>query len=124
MTQFIDIIERAVHSVQAVAGLTVTWRRGADSVILTATRGTTNWKVANEYGVFNRIEKSSDFLVDGQLLKVAGTVVEPEQGDLIEYTIRGETHIYRATEFNEEPVYSRHGDTDDVFIHTTLYGGL
>lgn len=70
---------------KAFAGTAVTYRRGDDSVELTATVGKTIARVDRGYGATIRMELR-DYLVEAEDLVLGGAAVEPAAGDRIEET--------------------------------------
>lgn len=79
------------------AGESVTYRRGGQSVAVTATVGPQPLRVSDEYGA-PRVEwANEDFLIDAADLVLGGAAAEPAHGDLIERTEGGVTFTYEVT---------------------------
>ena len=64
---------------------TVTYSRGAESVELSATLGSTSYEVTDDAGATVRA-KATDFIVSPDALVVGGVKVTPQLGDRIEMT--------------------------------------
>ena len=79
---------------KAHASRDVTYRRGAQQVVLKATAGRTEAEATDDEGGVLRIE-SRDFIVQAADLVLGGTRTLPELGDLIELTdSQGVVHRY------------------------------
>lgn len=110
MSAFRTAIAAARATVQAVAGVAVTYTRGASVVALTATPGRTQFELDNGDGVILNIE-SRDYLIDPADLVIAGTASAPASGDRITEGDR----VYEVMPFGREPAW-RWSDT-----HRTRY---
>ena len=82
---------------KAHMGLSVVYRRGADSVTLTATPGRTNYQTTTEDGAIVET-KARDYLISRADLILGGEEVEPKVGDIIEEINGDRTHIYTVCE--------------------------
>jgi len=100
------------------AGRTVTYRRGTDTVAVTATIGRTEFEVDDEFGVLRKIE-SRDFLILAADLVLNGQAVLPERGDEIDETQGGVTYTYEVMAPGKEPHF-RYSDPyrKTLRIHT------
>ena len=105
-------------------GANVVYRRRAqpqNPITVLATQGNSTYE-SEEAGPVMREFRTKDFLIDADLLDLdngAGRF-EPEEGDRIEITMNGATHIYEAMRpISTEPCfrYSNAGETR-VRIHT------
>jgi len=83
---------------------TVVYRRGADSVEIEATVGSTAFDRTDEYGVIHRIE-SRDYLVSAADLVLAGQAVTPKAGDRITETGDTRVHEYEVMSPGDEPAW-------------------
>jgi len=63
----------------------VTYSRGADSVELLATLGTTTYEVTDDAGATVQA-KATDFIVSAEALVLGGQVAKPQPGDRIRVT--------------------------------------
>ena len=101
-----DLLERgsAWLDVQRHAHMTrtVTYQRGADSVELAATIGTTTFEQVDEYGVVHKLE-SRDFLVRTQDLVLAGVAALPQAGDRVREADGEATLVYEVMAPGVEP---------------------
>jgi len=97
---------------------TVVYRRGADSVEIEATVGSTAFDRTDEYGVVHRIE-SRDYLVAAADLVLAGEAVTPKAGDRITETGETRVHEYEVMAPGDEPAW-RYSDPQrrTLRIHT------
>jgi len=92
LTQGSELIDRMRR---AHLSRTVVYRRGADSVEIEATVGSTAFDRTDEYGVVHRIE-SRDYLVAAADLVLAGEAVTPKAGDRITETGESRVHEYEV----------------------------
>ena len=97
---------------------TVMYRRGADSVEIEATVGSTAFDRTDEYGVVHRIE-SRDFLIAAADLVLGGTAVLPKPGDRITEAGSTSIHEYEVMAPGGEPAW-RYSDPQRLTlrIHT------
>lgn len=97
---------------------TVTYRRGADGVTLSATIGRTVFEVDDGFGVLQKFE-SRDFLVLADELVLGGSPVLPEAGDRIEEVAGATTYVYEVMAPGKEPAW-RYSDAyrRTLRIHT------
>ena len=86
------------------AGRSVTYRRGGDSVTVTATIGRTEFELDDEFGVLRKIE-SRDFLISAADLVLNSVTVLPERGDEIDETQGSVTYTYEVMAPGKEPHY-------------------
>ncbi|MEO1585600.1 MAG: hypothetical protein AAFR96_13650 [Planctomycetota bacterium] len=97
---------------------TVVYRRGADSVEISATVGSTAFDRTDEYGVIHRIE-SRDYLVAAADLVLGGEAVMPKAGDRITETGEATVHEYEVMSPGDAPAW-RYSDPQrrTLRIHT------
>jgi hypothetical protein len=115
LTRGSELIDRTLR---AHLSRTVVYRRGADSVEVAATVGSTAFERADEYGVVHRIE-SRDFLIATADLVLAGTVTLPKPGDRITETGDTTVHEYEVMAPGGEPAW-RYSDPQRLTlrVHT------
>lgn len=89
---------------KAHAGRSITYRRGANSVTVTATIGRTEFELDDEFGVLRKIE-SRDFLIAAADLVLNSVTVLPERGDEIDETQGSVTYTYEVMAPGKEPHY-------------------
>lgn len=121
MTRFSDDFRNTVlGDLEHNYGVPVTYRRGTESVDLTATVGESVVEVADESGFLVR-EELRDYLIDAADLVLSGVQVEPRKGDRIEETIDGALHVHEVRAPAQEPVF-RHSDRarTRLRVHTKL----
>lgn len=87
---------------KAHVGRSVTYRRGGDSVTVTATIGRTEFELDDEFGVLQKFE-SRDFLIPAADLVLNSVTVLPERGDEIDETQGGTTYTYEVMAPGKEP---------------------
>ena len=80
---------------KAHAGSPVLYRRGAEQVTVTATRGRTPYTVTNEFG-FTITAESQDFILSAADLALGGTPVLPALGDEIRVAVGESTEVYEV----------------------------
>ena len=99
---------------------TVTYKRGAFTVDLSATIGQTVFEYPDEYGVIQRVE-ARDFLIDTADLILDSALVTPEQDDLILDTQGAVVTTYRVMALGTEPPW-RYSDPHRkaLRVHTKL----
>ncbi len=73
----------------------VVYSRGSDKVELRATIGRTQWDVANERGVVERVE-SRDFIVEASHLALSEGETLPARDDTIREMIGSTTYVYQV----------------------------
>lgn len=94
MSRFADLIAKGLERIREVAGETVTYRRGAQSVSVTAVTGRSEYSTVDETGM-PVANQSRDFLVPTDGFELGGSPVEPKVGDVIEEQ-DGQTHFVTA----------------------------
>lgn len=98
----------------------VTYARGAFSVVLNATIGKTAFRQTDDYGVIRRYEMR-DFIVQASDLVLNTETVLPEPGDKITQTENDIDYVYEVMSPGDEPHY-RFSDAYMMVlrIHTKL----
>ncbi len=104
------------------AGVSVTYSRAGDSVVLTATVGTTEFEWVDDDGATQEIE-ARDYLVRAADLILAAALTLPAVGDKIVEVAGAKTYTYQVMAFGDEPAW-RYSDQQRVRlrIHTKLIG--
>ena len=101
-----DLLEQASNWLEDQrtehATRTVTYQRGANTVVLSASVGRTIFEVDTGLGVVERTE-SRDFLVLTADLVLAGSSTLPERGDRIRETQGTTTYVYEVMAPGKEP---------------------
>lgn len=90
-----DIADSLLSSLQAVAGRSITYRRGSASVALTAVPGVTRYEVASGSQSMEEL-RSRDFLFYANQLILSGSITEPQRLDTIDETCNGVTEHYEV----------------------------
>jgi hypothetical protein len=90
-----DIAESLLASLQAVAGRSITYRRGSAAVALTAVPGVTQFEVASGSQYMEEL-RSRDFLFFASELILSGVRTEPQRLDTIDETVNGVTQSYEV----------------------------
>lgn len=86
-----DALAAHVTTLNVAAGETVTYKRGSDSVSITAVVGQSQFDEVSATGEIRPLSKTVDFLVKPSSLKLSGSAVLPQRGDQIE---KSEGSIY------------------------------
>src|SRR4051812_18064272 len=90
---FSSAIASALKTIEAVAGVEVTYARGSTFVKLTAVQGRTDFHLDDGSG--NVITfRSTDFLFDAADLVLSDVIVTPIQGDTISIVVGKVIHTY------------------------------
>ena len=97
---------------------TVTYQRGNDTVVVSASIGRTIFDVDNGFGVVERTE-TRDFLVLTDDLVLGGARTRPERGDRVRETQGTTTFVYEVMAPGKEPHW-RYSDPyrKSLRIHT------
>lgn len=117
-----DLFSGALATLRGVAGVSVTYRRGAHSVALPEV-ATGNSRIEMQTGADGSytVFDSRDFLFAAEDLILNSVVTLPRAGDTIEEVSGGETFTYRAMDLGGEPCY-RYSDfaRTQLRVHTKL----
>ena len=101
--------------------VTVTYRRVAATVSVSAIIGRTLFENEDEYNVTR--EKIRDFLILQADLILSGSATTPQKGDQIDETRGSTVYTYAVLELNGQPPYEDADDYHKAFrIHTKLIG--
>jgi len=79
---------------------TVVYHRAANSVSLSATRGSTSYEVADMDGLIVRA-RSTDFIITAASLILASVEVLPERGDKIVVTVGSDVFTYEVLDLGD-----------------------
>lgn len=101
MSRGMDFLNRTLN---AAAGVDVTYSRAAASVTLTATVGRTVFR-RNEQGGAAVEFGERDYLITAADLILSGVAVEPAEGDRITETINGVAVTFRVVPVLGEPAW-------------------
>jgi hypothetical protein len=108
-------------SIDDVAGVPVTYRRGADSAAFTATPGQSTFRVDDTYAANVRI-RSRDFLFQASALLLAGVQSVPQRGDTVEETVGDKLHVHEVLRPDGGEQVWRYSDAGRtrIRVHTKL----
>ncbi len=97
MARFDDQLERGLKRLRSVAGKTVTYRRGAQSVAWNVIVGQSDYTTTDDSGM-PVSNQTRDFMGAGAELVLGGERIDPHVGDVIEESdgIRVRTHFVTA----------------------------
>jgi hypothetical protein len=95
MTAFSNATSALMATLKQAAGAAITYRRGANSVPVTAVRGQSNIEIAQADGRVIQFT-SSDWMIEAANLVINGTAVEPARGDTIEHMVGATTSTYEV----------------------------
>ena len=112
----------ARDSIQNVAGVVITYKRGADSVTINdAVPGQTPVEMLDDLGFVSESLRYTDWLIDPADLVLNSATIEPEKGDEIRREINGKTHVYRVTQLTGAEIW-RYSDNNEtrIRVHTFL----
>lgn len=107
-----------IAAVKGNRGTAITYKRGGESVSITATVGGTEAESDETAGIYVRY-RSRDYLIEAADLIISGSQTEPARGDTIEETINGETHTFEVLPLGGEQAfaYSDHNHKQ-LRVHT------
>ena len=104
------------------AAISVTYRRGINTVVLSAVRAQTTADLNTEFG-FNIDVRIADFLVKEADLIILAVTVKPDRGDEIDIVIGTETITYEVLASITENEYRESDRFGNIFrIHTKETG--
>lgn len=101
------------------ASKTVVYQRGAETVLVSATVGSTLMKLTDDYGNVYMERTDRDYLIPSAALILDGVPVRPQRGDVIREPVGSETWVYEVMAPGGEPEW-RWSDPHRVIlrIHT------
>ena len=97
-------IAAASQAAQRLAGVEVTYKRGALSVELCAVAGKTRYELADEEGLV-AVYYARDYLIRADELVLDGELIQPQLGDTIDETQTDGTHTYKVIDLPGEPAW-------------------
>ena len=119
---FATAIAGAVATVKAAAGVSVTYRRGSDTVAITAIKSAVSVDLDGGDRIAVKAERV-DWIVEETDLVLAGAQTEPIEGDEIDETAGGQTETYVAVPVGTTGCFRHCDGTGAAFrIHTKLAG--
>lgn len=103
---------------RSAAGEAITYKRGVNSVSLTAVIGTSGFDQVDAMGIVERIE-SRDYFIEAAKLIIDSALILPGIGDSILETVDGVTYTYEVMTLDGQPAW-RYSDPyrDKLRIHT------
>ena len=117
-----QILAAAQATLRAVCGLTVTYSRGAASVVVQAVKGRTVPGELDEAGALVR-DEGVNWLVAASDLVLSGAAVTPQAGDLISVAEPGGTGRYEVMPLAGGPDCAKSGSPGtQLRIHTRKVG--
>jgi|SRR5699024_3795541 len=82
MSDFAKQIAKGLSSIRDIAGRQITYKRGGESLTLTAAVGDRNVDVATDYGVVEKV-RVRQYLFSAKDLVLSNVKTQPQRGDLI-----------------------------------------
>lgn len=83
---------------------TVTYKRGAESISISATLGAMTYEVVDDHGLLVKA-RSSDFLIEAADLVFGGGKTEPKIGDQIRVTSGDDTLVFEVLDLGGVGVF-------------------
>lgn len=125
MTRFDRHLARGLDRARQHAGRSVIYQRGAESVTVTALRGSSRYQLEENTG-FVTEKEVRDFIIEAeplQALSLDGASFEPKSGDRIIETLHGRTKAYSVRPPSQgTPAWSWvDPDETTLRIHTELF---
>lgn len=118
MSAFSDTIAAGFAAVRGIAGVGITYARGADTVAVTATPGRSELETITGDGT-TLLVRSHDWTVAASALVIDGTAITPKRDDKVRRVIDSITHVYAVT----TPPYSpADHDGTHIRVHTKFVG--
>jgi hypothetical protein len=102
--------------IKARAAQTVTYRRGADSVSLSATLGHSLLRVTEGDGRTRTIRTDRDFLVTAADLVLSGETVTPARGDAIDLTVGSTAYRYKVLPYGKDEPLWRYSEPSNAIM--------
>lgn len=123
----VDILEDGVDWLNGIRqthmAQSVTYKRDWESVVVTATLGSTTYEVADEDGLLIQA-KSTDFLIAASALVLGEGVVTPKLGDQIIRTVDSEELVFEVLDLGGVGHYRPADQYGKVLrIHTKQISG-
>ena len=89
---------------RSAAGEAITYKRGVNSVSLTAVIGTSGFDQVDAMGIVERIE-SRDYFIEAAKLIIDSALILPGIGDSILETVDGVTYTYEVMTLDGQPAW-------------------
>ena len=118
---FANAYALAFKTAKAVAGVSVTYQRGSDTVAITALVGDTRMELSADYGSTTITSRVRDYIVTAADLVLATVTVEPQAGDQVRETRGSTIYVFEVMSAGADEPFrpsDRHGNT--WRIHTKL----
>lgn len=114
-------VEAATAAIDDSCGRSVTYHRGAASVVVTATQGERPYERTDRDG-FLMLQKLTDWLIEASALVISGDVITPARGDTIVWvTPAGETRTYELIPIDDSPeYYTQEAEGKRLRVHSQL----
>jgi len=121
MSQLDDASAWLTSTLLEHVGTDVVYKRGADSVELTGTKGQTVFEIEDSTGIVQRLQ-GWDWLFDPADVVLSGAAVTPAPGDKIEQTIGSTTYTYQVLDLGRQQCWRLDPDRRSLRVHTKLIG--
>lgn len=118
---FSSVYAVAFKTAQAVAGVSVVYKRDSDTVTITALVGDTRMELSADYGSTTVTSRVRDYIVNAADLVLSSVTVEPQAGDQVRETRGSTTYVFEVMSAGADEPFrpsDRHGNT--WRIHTKL----
>ena len=110
-------IAAGIAAAKTVAGLSVVYKRGGDSVALTAIPGNVVYEVTSETGSIETF-RSRDWLINISDLDFGAGALLPARGDTIEETVGAIVYEYTVNSLPDGQHYRTGANRVQLRIHT------
>lgn len=105
----------------AHAGVSITYRRGVQSVSLTAVPGSTLLRLSDQYGSVKVERTDRDYCLNAADLVISGTAITPQRGDEIVEDDGDKIRTYKVLPYGDEPCWRWADHSQTVYrIHAKL----
>lgn len=121
VVSFSSVYAVAFKTAQAVAGVSVVYKRDSDTVTITALVGDTRMELSADYGSTTVTSRVRDYIVNAADLVLSSVTVEPQAGDQVRETRGSTTYVFEVMSAGADEPFrpsDRHGNT--WRIHTKL----
>lgn len=108
-----------MSALRQTAGETVTYRRGADSIEITAIPGKANDTQLIDDGLSMSVDELL-WKVRPEDLVIASVSIRPQDGDRIERSVGGSTHVYAVRTESGLPLFTTDPLVSCITIRTKL----
>lgn len=85
------------ETLKASAGQSVTYRRGSDSISVSAVFGRSEFQLTDQAGTVTALE-THDFIFGPSDLEISGSQITPRVGDKVLWTLDGSAREYRVVD--------------------------